>query len=412
MTKTTTQQINREDARRIALAAQGFNRSRPTEGVGAHHILELINHLGILQLDSVNVFCRSHYMPIFSRLGAYDRTELDRMAAHAESDAGRALVEYWAHEASLIPLELYPLLRWRMARADREVWKPLAKLALEHPEVIESTLDLVTAEGPIKARAAGASRPPIEPGILGNWHDGKIALEYLFYAGRVVAAQRINFERVYDLPERVIPSEVLAVTTSSEPDAQRQLIRVAAAAMGVATEPDLGDYFRLTRSDSKARVAELVETGELIPVEVEGWGRPAYLWPDAEQPSSVHARALLSPFDSLIWSRDRTARVFAFEYRIEIYTPAPKRRHGYYVLPFLFGDALVARVDLKSDRGKGTLIVQAAFAEPGVDRPLVASELAQELRAVASWLELGQIKVAPAGDLAAELANAVGHHAD
>jgi uncharacterized protein YcaQ len=194
----------------------------------------------------------------------------------------------------------------------------------------------------------------------------------------------------------------------SEADAQRQLVRVAAAAMGIATEPDLGDYFRLTRTDSKARVAELVELGELAPTEVEGWSRPAYLWPAAERPSAVTARTLLSPFDSLIWSRERTAQVFGFEYRIEIYTPAAKRRYGYYVLPFLLGDALVGRVDLKSDRRGGALIVQAAFAEPEVDRALVATELAAELRAVADWLGLEQIRVTPAGDLAPQLAEAVG----
>jgi uncharacterized protein YcaQ len=402
-----TQSISRAEARRIALAAQRIDRARPTAPVTDAEIIGLIGHLGLLQLDSVSVFCRSHYMPIFSRLGSYDRSRLDAMAAHSEPSGPRELIEYWGHEASLIPLELYPLLRWRMARADREAWSPLIKLAAEQPELIASTLELVAERGPMRAKATGGSRPASRPGVMWNWHDGKIALEYLFYSGRVAAAQRINFERLYDLPERVLPDRVLAAPAWAEADAQCQLLRVAAAALGVATEPDLGDYFRLTRADSKARVGELVQAGELIPVDVEGWARPAYLWPRAAQPAAVHARALLSPFDSLIWFRERTMRLFDFKYRIEIYTPAAKRQYGYYVLPFLLGDALVGRVDLKSDRRERVLMVQAAFAEPGVDRKLVAAELAAELRAVAAWLDLDQVRTTTAGDLAPELSKSL-----
>jgi hypothetical protein len=241
-----------------------------------------------------------------------------------------------------------------------------------------------------------------------NWHEGKVALEHLFFTGRVAAARRVNFERLYDTTERVLPAEILRAPTPAPADAQRRLVRIAARALGVATEPDLGDYFRLPRADSKQRVAELVSTGELTPVTVDGWDAAAYLWPAGPQPRKIHARALLSPFDSLIWFRPRTERLFGFRYRIEIYTPAPKRVHGYYVLPFLLGDTLVARVDLKSDRERGVLLVQAAFAEPGVDTAYVAAELADELRAVANWLGLEGVVIGKRGDLAAELALASG----
>jgi uncharacterized protein YcaQ len=240
-----------------------------------------------------------------------------------------------------------------------------------------------------------------------NWHDGKVALEYLFWAGRVTAARRVNFERYYDLPERVLPADVVASPTPSTEDAQRELVRVAARAHGIATEPDLGDYFRLPRAESKQRVAELVEAGELLPVAVDGWRAPAYLWPDARRPRRIRARALLSPFDSLIWFRERTERVFDFRYRIEIYTPAAKRIFGYYVLPFLLGDSLVARVDLKSDRQAGVLRVQGAFAEPGVDVVHVAGELAAELAVTAKWLDLDGVLVGERGDLAAPLSHAL-----
>ncbi|MGZ4247409.1 MAG: winged helix-turn-helix domain-containing protein [Solirubrobacteraceae bacterium] len=389
----------------MALAAQGFDRPRPARPPGVRQITALVTQLGLLQLDSVNVFSRAHYMPVFSRLGPYDRGILDRIAGHGSGRIDRRLVEYWAHEASLIPVELHPLFRWRMADVDGEAWGSISRVIRERPELVAETLELVIERGPVRARDTGAVRPPPVDGRLWNWHEGQVAHEHLFFTGQVGAARRVNFERLYDTIDRVLPAEVLSRPTLGEADAQRELVRVAARALGVATEPDIGDYFRLPRADSKARVAELVEAGELVAVSVEGWTAPAYLWPQARVPRRIDARALLSPFDSLIWFRQRTERLFGFRYRIEIYTPAPKRQYGYYVLPFLLGDELVARVDLKSDRQQGVLLVQGAFAEDGVDRDRVASELAAELRLVAGWLELDDVVVVRNGDLAAELAD-------
>jgi len=392
-------------ARRIALAAQGFGRPRPARPPNAGQISALVSRLGALQLDSVNVFARAHYMPVFSRLGPYDRSRLDRIAGHGEGRIDRRLVEYWAHEASLIPVELHPLFRWRMADVDGEAWGSISRVIREQPDLVADTLELIVRSGPIRARDTGVKRSAPRPGHMWNWHQGKVALEHLFFTGRVGAARRVNFERRYDTIDRVLPPEILARPTPSAPDAQRELVRVAARALGVATEPDLGDYFRLPRAASKERVGELVDAGELIEVQVEGWSAPAYLWPGARQPRRVDARALLSPFDSLIWFRPRTERLFGFRYRIEIYTPAPKRVYGYYVLPFLLGEEIVARVDLKSDRDRGALLVQGAFAEEGVDHGHVAAELAAELRLVAGWLGLKEVAVVPRGDLAGALAD-------
>ena len=403
--------ISAASARRIALAAQGFGVPRPASPPGLRQLTRLVRSLGVLQLDSVNVFCRSHYMPVFSRLGPYDRALLDRIAGHGPGRIDRRLVEYWAHEASLIPVELHPLLRWRMADVDGEAWGSISRIVREQPGLVADTLELVRTDGPIRARETVPARPARadpRPGHMWNWHEGKVALEHLFFTGQIGAAQRINFERRYDLIERVLPSAVRDAPTPATEDAQRQLVRIAARAFGVATEPDLGDYFRLPRAASKARVAELVAAGELEPVEVEGWDVPAYLWPAARRPRAVNARALLTPFDSLIWFRARTERLFGFRYRIEIYTPAPKRVYGYYVLPFLLGDTLVARVDLKSDRERGALLVQGAFAEEGVSALEVAIELAAELRLVASWLGLQSVVVSGGGDLSGVLADVLG----
>jgi uncharacterized protein len=419
----TTEHLTAAQARRIALAAQGFADPRPTGRVDIRHVRRVLGRIGVLQLDSVNVFCRTHYLPLFSRLGPYPREVLDRLAMHtaAQPPGRRELFEYWAHEASLVPVELQPLLRWRMDRAAAEAWGGMRRIARDNPDLLTQVLTLTADQGPIRAGATGVARPNRRPGQMWDWHDGKIALEYLFWSGQVTAARRVNFERHYDLPERVLPASVLATPTPSVEDAQRELVRIAARACGVATEPDLRDYFRLAHRDCKLRVAELVDAGELAPVRVDGWSAPAYLWPASRRPRRVSARALLSPFDSLIWFRERTQRLFGFRYRIEIYTPAAMRRYGYYVLPFLLGESLVARVDLKSDRHRGVLRVQGAFLEdggeacpPGVPplagqtRPAtVAAELAQELTSAAGWLGLDAVEVVPHGDLAPDLAKAL-----
>ena len=404
-------ELSAAEARRLALAAQGFGRPRPKGRVDARHLRRTVADVGLLQLDSVNVFCRSHYMPVFSRLGPYPREALDALAWHENPGAEprrprrRELIEYWGHEASLLPVALQPLLRWRMARVDTLAWKNVARLGAERPELLEFVTDLVRRRGPIRASELAAPGRRREPGEMWSWSEEKTALEYLFYAGRLCASRRVNFERLYDLPERVLPAAVLDAPTPPEAEAQRRLLLLAASRLGVATVADLGDYFRLPRAESKARVAELAESGDLVPVAVEGWGRPAFL--ATERPSGVRraagARALLTPFDSLIWNRDRAERLFGFHYRIEIYVPAARRVHGYYVLPFLLNGQLVARVDLKSDRQAGVLRVRGAFAEPGADPSAVARELAEELRALSAWLGLGGVSVASKGDLAAPL---------
>ncbi len=415
---TAELRLTAAQARRIALGAQGLADRRPAAAPGLQQLTRAVQRLGLLQIDSVNVFSRAHYMPLFSRLGPYDRGLLDRIASHGDGQterrlhgsrgrADRRLVEYWAHEASLIPIETFPLLRWRMDTAE-QAWGSIHRIARNRPDLVAETLALVTDNGPVRARDTGIPRKEARPGHMWNWHDGKVALEYLFYTGQISAASRINFERRYDLTERILPERVQQIAIPSRDEAQKQLLRISAAALGVATEPDLGDYFRLPRSDSKRLVAELAGAGELIQVQVTGWNAPAYLWPQARRPRAANARALLSPFDSLIFFRPRTERIFGFRYRIEIYTPEPKREYGYYVLPFLLGDRLVARVDLKSDRQSGVLRVQGAFLEPGQDELNVAVELAAELQTVASWqgLEHG-VTVAANGDLAPQLTRAL-----
>jgi uncharacterized protein YcaQ len=403
-----TERLTAAQARRIALAAQGFAEPRPSGRVDARHLRKVIARLGVVQLDSVNVFCRSHYMPMFSRLGPYSRDLLDQLAAHTAGPIRRELIEYWAHEASLIPVENQPLFRWRMERAHLDSWQGVRRIAQERPHLLADVLALTREAGPIRAGETGVPRNAPKAGQMWNWHDGKIALEYLFWSGQLTAARRVNFERLYDLPERVLPPDVFNAPTPAEADAQRELVRIAARAYGIATEPDLRDYFRLPPAASKARIAELVESGELLAVSVDGWRSPAYRWPQAHRPRRVSARALLSPFDPLVWFRARTERIFGFRYRIEIYTPAAKRVYGYYVLPFLLGESLVARVDLKSDRQAGVLRVQAAHLELGADPHDVAGELAEELALTAGWLGLEAVEVMGRGDLAADLARAVG----
>ncbi len=401
--RVASQELSGTAARRIALAAQGFGVARPAGQITARHIRKVVDTMGLLQLDSVNVLSRSHYLPVYSRLGSYPREILDRLTGHTAGRLQREYVEYWAHEASLVPLATHPLLRWRMARAADEAWGSIQRIVRDKPGLLEDVRRMVAVDGPIRSGELGIRPTAKQPGQMWQWHDGKIALEYLFWAGEIGAARRINFERHYDLIERVLPPEILNRPTPEPEAAQRELVRIAARAYGVATEPDLGDYFRLPRAASKLRVAELVETGELLPVSVQGWGVPAYLWPAARKPRQLQARALLSPFDPLIWFRDRAKRLFGFHYRIEIYTPAAQRVHGYYVLPFLLGDNLVGRVDLKADRQAGLLRVQSAWAEPDADLAEVAPQLATQLADLAGWLGLAGVEVAGRGDLAPRL---------
>lgn len=392
------ERITAGGARRIALAAQGFADRRPVGRVDGRLIRRVIDRISVLQIDSVNVLSRSHYLPVFSRLGPYDRRVLD--AAHAER---RELFEYWAHEASYVDTRLFPAMRWRMDDARKQAWGNMVRLQEERPGYVEDVLRRVQDEGPLTA-AVLRPEAPREPGTMWNWHEGKVALEWLFFTGVVCAVRRTNsFERVYDLTERVIPSEILDAAPLTEEEAMRTLIRAAASAHGLATERDLRDYFRLRPSPSKLAVAELVEAGELMPVAVQGWTEPGYLDPRAATPRRLSARALLSPFDSLIWTRPRTERIFGFNYRLEIYTPAAKRKHGYYVLPFLLGDRLVARLDLKADRQAGLLRVLSAHGEADIDVVQVVTALAVELQSMVGWMALDGVRVGDGGDLNAAL---------
>jgi uncharacterized protein len=411
-------ELSGAQARRAAIAAQGLAARRPKGRVDVRHLRRALDAVGILQLDSVNVFSRSHYMPLFSRLGPYPKETLDLLTVHQDGQAGRSradrreLFEYWGHEASLIPVDMQPLLRWRMARAEEFAWGGMLRIAKERPELVTRVEELIREGGPIRSKEVEGPKRVRKAGEMWNWNEGKQALEYLFFTGRVMAERRVNFERLYDLPERVLPAPILEMPTPGEEEAQRELLLFAARRLGVATEPDLGDYFRLPRKESKARLAELVEAGALRTVAVKGWDAPAYAPHDLAVPRRVNGRALLTPFDSMVWARERTERLFGFRYRIEIYVPAPKRVHGYYVLPFLLGDRLVGRVDLKSDRQAGVLRAVGAFTEPGTDADVVARELADELRLVSRWLGLGGVEVGRKGDLAPALRKAVADAAE
>jgi uncharacterized protein YcaQ len=374
--------LSAAEARRAALAAQGFAEPRRSDG---RAIRRLFDRVGLVQIDSVNILTRAHYLPGFARLGPYSRESLDRAAHHAP----RRLFEYWGHEASLLPVELHPLMRWRMERAHDDAWGGMRRVARESPELLTRILEQVRDHGPIAARELEQERPRRKEGWW-DWSDAKRAIELLFWSGEVTSARRRNFERLYDLPERVIPRAVLALPTPSPDDAQRELVRIAARSLGVAAERELRDYFRLPLAETRQRIAELVETGELVPVAVEGWTVPAYMYAGARIPRRVDARALLGPFDSLLWERDRVARIFGMRFRLEIYVPAAKRVHGYYVLPFLFGDQLVARVDLKADRQAATLRVHAVHLEPGAPSEAEPA-LREELRLLATWLDLDQV---------------------
>ena len=392
------QPLSAREARAIAITAQGLATARPAQ-VDAPALRALIQALGVIQIDSVNVLARSHYLPAWSRLGAYDHAALDALSRSAP----RSVFEYWGHEASLLPIELQPQLRWRMARAREQAWGRIRKMA-RRKVLTARVLAVVAERGPIRAGELETTKPKRKG--WWQWSEVKVAIEWLFWSGQVTSAGRRGFERLYDLPDRVLPAEVLAIATPDEADAQRALIERAGRALGVATEADLRDYYRIKPGPARPAIAALVETGVLIPTRVENWPALAYTHRDATSlPIDRERSALLSPFDSWCGSATHGAAV-GMRYRIEIYVPQDKRVHGYYVLPFLLGDALVARVDLKADRAAGVLRVQAAHPEPAAPRG-AATALARELRAMACWLGLARVEVEPRGALAKPLQLAV-----
>lgn len=379
--------VSLAEARRIALSAQLFGAAtralRRPEQVAA-----VVRQLGALQIDSVNVLVRSHYLPLFSRYGPYDRGLLDRAAYER-----RLLFEYWGHEASFLPMESFPLLRWRMARAlaGEGIYGRLKRYASEHREQVQAVLAELRARGPLGA--GDIERGPRGAGGWWGWSQSKEILEWLFWSGQVTTAERRHFQRRYALTERVVPAEILNAPLLSTDEAHRQLLTIAARALGIATARDLRDYFRLPADSIPQRLTELLERGVLRQVTVADWKLPAFMYADATLPQRVEAAALLSPFDSLIWERQRTERLFDFHLRLEIYTPAHKRIHGYYVLPFLLGDRLVARVDLKAERERQRLEVKGASLEAHARAEQVAEPLARQLAAMARWLGLDEVRV-------------------
>ncbi len=387
-------------ARRMALAAQGFCDARPQGAPTVRHFRRVMDRMTVLQLDSVNVLCRSHYLPVLARLGPYDRDKLDRFLYHSGENW-----EYLTHEASITSQALHPSMRWRMA-ATR--WRAGSNLEQEMPEYVAAVLHEVAEHGPLSVKQL--ADPGRRTGPWWGQSKGKVALEWLYVSGRLAIAHRDKqFITHYDLPERVIRPEHLDAPDIDDVEAHRHLLLLAARSMGVATVTDLADYVRLRNPVARPLVADLVAEGALEPVEVEGWDEPGLVHPEAKRPRKIEGRTLLSPFDPVVWCRDRALRLFDFHYRIEIYVPEPKRLFGYYVLPFLLDGELVARVDLKADRKARTLLVQGSYAEPDVDADAdgVVANLADALSEMATWLDLDGVEIKPKGDLAPALAAAI-----
>lgn len=400
--------LSAPEARRAALAALGFAERKPVRA-GIAHVRATAARLGAIQIDSVNVLARAHYLPTFSRYGPYPISALDDLA-HTR----RELFEYWGHAACFLPMEVYPLMRWRMTN-QREGW---ASLSRKQRNFIESVHQEVTERGALTA--GELSRGGKSTGPWWGWSDGKEALELLFREGRVAIAGRRNFERLYDIPERVIPADVLQPAHPPAADAKKALLVRAARAMGLGTAKDIAQYFhidawwdRLSADGRRAPTTtqllfdELVEEGRLQRIGVEGWTQPAYAVPELRVPRAIDVRAIVSPFDPLMWERKWTRAVFGFDYQIEIYVPAAKRIYGYYVLPFVMGDRFAARADLKADRKTSTLIVHAAYLEAGWNVRETAGALAAELRSLASWLSLTSFAVGRKGNLARPLKQAL-----
>lgn len=395
-------------ARRVAVAAQGFAEPKPRGPVTRAHLKRLISRIQVLQLDSVSVSVRAHYAPVFSRLGPYDRTILERAAWSHSARSPRLLVEYWAHEAALMAVDDWPLLRWRMREFAHGRWR--TEIVKKSSRLADDVVTALTEHGPMTAGQIEAHVGEERPGKKGPWwdrSDTKWVTEALFSAGVLTTATRVGFARHYDLTENVLPPEVVAREVDDE-EAIRELTLRAATALGVGTEPDIRDYFRLSPHQAKPAIAKLVADGELEQVEVDGWTAPAYLRAGQIVPRRDRGTALLCPFDPLIFFRPRVQRLFDFHYRIEIYVPAPKRQFGYYVWPFLLDGQLVGRVDLKAERTRDALHVVGAYTEDGQAPSRVAPALAAELRSMASWLGLAEVTVGKRGDLTKELSRSLG----
>lgn len=385
-------------ARALALAAQGFSASRPTGRIDKRHLRKVFDSVGVIQIDSVNVLVRSQELPLFSRLGDHPRTLIPDATENAE------LFEYWCHEASHLPIDMWPLMQWKMARARKgNMWSGVSRVAKENPKLVREIRQRINNDGPL---VAGDVKTRV--GAKGSWWDwdkGKIVLEYLFWTGEITARRRPqDFARVYYSLSEAFSDDIINVSVPTENEARKELIVRAAKSLGVATQKDLFDYHRQNATDARPVLSELVEEGVLEQVRVESWKESAYVLTGTKIPRNVNTRALVSPFDSLVWCRPRIERLWDFHYRIEIYTPAPKRVYGYYVLPFVLGDRIVARVDLKADRKTGELLVPGAYSEKDVDVKYVAEELKAELQLMAHWLGLEKVTVGTNGDLTGLLA--------
>lgn len=376
------------DARRIALAAQGFDTARPQAKATQRHVEALISRLGVIQIDSVNVLVRSQELPLFSRLGDHNRNAIPKATEKQK------LFEYWGHEAAHLPVEIHPLFRWKMeaARTGRVTHWGLTSFYEENKAFVKRTLKHVEKNGPTTSRELSTRTE--KKGTWWDWDEAKVALEYLFLTGELMSRGRgTDFARIYDIPERVLPQRIIEASTPSEHDARKQLLVRSAVAQGVATASDLADYYRQKLVTVKPLIAELVEDGELREVTVDGWTEKAFVHRNATMPKQLHATALLSPFDSLVWCRPRNERLFNFHYRIEIYTPKEKRKFGYYVLPFMMNGEMVGRVDIKADRSNSKLLAHSVHTERGVKRSSISGALSAELDAMATWLGLDQVQI-------------------
>jgi uncharacterized protein len=377
------------DARALALAAQGFDTPRPASKATQRHVNSLISRLGVIQIDSVNVLVRSQELPLFSRLGNHDRNAIPK------ATESQKIFEYWGHEAAHLPVEIHPLFRWKMeaARLGKARHWGLTSFYDDNKAFVKRMLKHIETNGPTTARelSTRTEKRGADKKTWWDWDESKTALEYLFLTGQLMSRGRgTDFARIYDTPEHVLPRQVLDAPTPTEHDARKQLLIRSAIAQGVATVGDLADYYRQKPAAVKPLIAELIEEGELRTVAVDGWAEKAFVHRSAKLPKQLHATALLSPFDSLVWCRPRNERLFDFHYRIEIYTPKEKRKFGYYVLPFMMNGQMVGRVDLKADRANSKLLVHSVHTEKGVKRATINDALNNELRALATWLQLNE----------------------